>query len=111
MDKLGDYLKKARVRQGLSLKDVYKETGISDSRLSRIENGTKAFEVGPFCTKALAKLYKINLVDLLIKAGYLDTDALSSYEQVFQNVDLLSDDERNHIQKQIDLFIKGRTKI
>ena len=39
---LGEYLKKNRVRQKLSLKDVYKETGISDSKLSRIENGTNA---------------------------------------------------------------------
>ena len=38
MNRLGDYLKEARIRQGLSLKDVYRETGISDSRLSRIEN-------------------------------------------------------------------------
>lgn len=111
MDKLGDYLKKARIRQGLSLKDVYRKTGISDSRLSRIENGATAFEVGPSSTKALAKLYKINLVDFLINAGYLDAEALSAYEQVFRNVDLLSDDERNHIQEQIDLFTKGRTNI
>lgn len=108
MDRFGNYLKEARVRQGLSLKDVYRETGISDSRLSRIENGSTAFEVGPSFTKALAKLYKIDLVDLLINAGYLDAEALSSYERVFRNVDLLSDDERNHIQEQIDLFTKGR---
>ena len=111
MNRLGDYLKEARIRQGLSLKDVYRETGISDSRLSRIENGTTAFEVGPSFTKALANLSKINLVDLLINAGYLDSEALSSYERVFRNVDLLSDDERNHIQEQIDLFTKGRTNI
>lgn len=109
MDRFGDYLREARIRQGLSLKDVYRETGISDSRLSRMENGAQTFEVGPSRTRALAKLYKISLVDLLITAGYLDADALSSYEQVFHNVDLLSDDERTHIQEQIDLFIKGRT--
>ena len=71
MDSLGDYLKEARIRQGLSLKDVYRETGISDSRMSRIENGSTAFEVGPSFTKALAKLDKIDLVDLLINSGYL----------------------------------------
>lgn len=111
MCRFGDYLKEARVRQGLSLKDVYRKTGISDSRLSRIENGSTAFEAGPSFMKALADLYKIDLVDLLINAGYLDAEALCSYEQVFRNVDLLSDDERKHIQEQIDLFTKGRTKI
>lgn len=108
MNELGSYLKDARLRQGLSLRDVYDNTGISDSRMSRIENGTKVFEVGPSCTKSLARLYKLDLVDLLIKAGYLDDEALSSYEKVFQNVDLLNDEERKHIQEQIDLFTKGR---
>ena len=110
MNSLGNYLKEARIKQGLSLKDVYRETGISDSRLSRIENGTTAFEVSPSFIKALAKLYKIDLVDLLINAGYLDTEALSSYERIFRNVDLLSDVEKNHIQEQIDLFTKGRER-
>lgn len=110
MNSLGNYLKEARIKQGLSLKDVYRETGISDSRLSRIENGTTAFEVSPSFIKALAKLYKIELVDLLINAGYLDTEALSSYERIFRNVDLLSDVEKNHIQEQIDLFTKGRER-
>ncbi len=108
MDGLGTYLREIRIKQGLSLKDVYKETGISDSRLSRIENGSQTFESTPAIIKVLARLYKIDLIDLFLDAGYLDTEALSSYERVFRNVDLLSDDERNHIQEQIDLFTKGR---
>lgn len=108
MDGLGTYLKEIRIKQGLSLKDVYKQTGISDSRMSRIENGSQTFESAPAIIKALSELYKIDLVDLLLDAGYLDAEALSSYERVFRNVDLLSDDERNHIQEQIDLFTKGR---
>ena len=108
MGNLGNYLRELRIQRGLSQKDVYKEIGISDSRLSRIEKGSNTFESVPTIMKALAKLYKIDLVDLLLNTGYLDVDALSSYERVFQNVDLLSDEERNHIQKQIDLFTKER---
>ncbi len=111
MDKIGDYLKKVRIQQGLSLKDVYKATGISDSRLSRIENGTKDLELKPAFLKALAELYNIRLVDLLINAGYLNTEDLASYERVFQDVDFLSDAEKKHIQEQIDLFTKGRKNI
>ena len=109
LNKLGEYLKKARLRQGLSLKEVQNKTGLTDSRLSRIENGSTAFELGPSYIKALAKLYKIDLVEFLINTGYLDNEALSAYKRVFQNVDLLNNDEKKHIQEQIDLFTKGRT--
>ena len=106
---LGEYLKKNRVRQKLSLNDVYKETGISDSKLSRIENGTNASNPAPNILLVLSKLYHVNLIELYCIAGYLDKEALSSYEQVFQHADLLTEDEKNLIQAQIDLFTKGRT--
>ena len=105
---LGAYLKEVRRKQNLSLKDVYKATGISDSKLSRIENGTNVSDPAPGILQILSKLYNINLIELYCIAGYLDEEALSSYEQVFQSVDLLTEDERNHIQTQIDLFTKGR---
>lgn len=105
---LGEFLKGIRLQQKLSLKDVYKATGISDSKLSRVENGTNVSNPSPSILQTLSKLYNINLIELYRIAGYLDEEALSSYEQVFQNVDLLTEDERNHIQAQIDLFTKGR---
>lgn len=108
MSKLGEYLKKIRDELGLSLKDVYRETGISDSKLSRIENGTNVSAPTPDVLQALSKLYQINLVELYLIVGYLDEEALSSYVQVFKNVKLLKDDERKNIQEQIDLFTKGR---
>lgn len=111
MSILGDYLKEARNQTGLSQRDVYKAIGLTDSRLSRIENGTIDIEEGLSLIKKLADLYKINFVELLINTGYLDNEALSAYERVFNNVDLLSNDERKHIQEQIDLFTKGREKI
>lgn len=111
MSILGNYLKEARNQTGLSQRDVYKAIGLTDSRLSRIENGTIDIEEGLSLIKKLADLYKINFVELLINTGYLDNEALSAYERVFNNVDLLSNDERKHIQEQIDLFTKGREKI
>jgi len=107
---LGEYLKSARLRKGLSLMDVYKAVGISDSKLSRIENGSNKTETSPGILKTLAGLYEIGLVDIYIIAGYLDDEALLSYEQVFQNVNLLDEQEKNHIQEQINLFTKGRSQ-
>ncbi len=105
---LGEYLKEIRIQRGLSMKDVYKETGVSDSKLSRIENGTNVSDPAPSILQALSKLYDISLIELYRIAGYLDEEALSSYMRVFHNLDLLTEDERNHIQAQIDLFTKGR---
>ena len=51
---LGAYLKRIRLQQGLSLKDVYKKTGISDSKLSRIENGANVSETAPSILQGLS---------------------------------------------------------
>lgn len=108
MKPFGLFLREARLQRRLSLKDVYRETGISDSRLSRIENGANTTEPTPRTLMALSKLFGLGLIELYEKAGYLNDEALSSYEQVFHNVDLLSDDERDHIQGQVDFIVKGR---
>lgn len=108
MSDFGKYLRELREKCGLSLKDVTDRTGISDSKLSRIENNVNRSATEPSILAKLSKLYGINIVDLYVIAGYLDAEALSSYKQVFDNVALLTDDERNHIQAQIDLFTKGR---
>ena len=110
MSNIGDFLKKQREKNGLSLKDVQKKTGISNSVLSRIENDKKQSGASPIVLRSLSKLYGCSLIELLIMADYLDDEALSSYEQVFRNSDLLTDDERKNIQEQIDLFTKGRKR-
>lgn len=110
MSNIGDFLKKQREKNGLSLKDVQKKTGISNSVLSRIENDKKQSGASPIVLRSLSKLYSCSLIELFIMADYLDDEALSSYEQVFRNSDLLTDDERKNIQEQIDLFTKGRKR-
>ena len=110
MSNIGDFLKKQREKNGLSLKDVQKKTGISNSVLSRIENDKKQSGASPIVLRSLSKLYGCSLIGLFIMADYLDDEALSSYEQVFRNSDLLPDDERKNIQEQIDLFTKGRKR-
>lgn len=108
MNELGSLLKGLRIGAKMSLKDVYKVTGISDSKLNRIEHGTNASEPGARVLKALAKAYGVSLVELYLSAGYLDSEDVTSYERAFQHVDLLTEDEKLSIQTQIDLFTKGR---
>ena len=105
MSELGGYLKKIRNEKKLSMKAVKAETDISDSSLSHIESGKTEYP-NPHCLKKLAKIYQIDLVDLYIKAGYLDCDDLSCYQQCFIGLEHLSDEERNAIQGVIGVMVK-----
>lgn len=105
--KLGQYLKETRINKKLSLRDVYKITGISDSKLSRIENENN-LEPEPTVLKALSDCYALNIVDLYIRAGYIDVCALNKYKYIFDKADLLTEEENKLIQDQIYLFTKGR---
>lgn len=89
------------------MKDVYNATGVSDSKLSRIENGEKK-EPSPFDLKKLADYYRINIISLYIMAGYLDESSISACLEVFRDVNLLSKDEKELIQNFIDFFTKHR---
>lgn len=107
MSSIGDYLKKARNNCHLSLKDVYDYCGVTDSKLSRMERG-EGKSLDPTELKKLAKLYRINVIDIYINAGYLEQSDLSDYQLVFKNADLLDEEEKKSIQTQINLFTKGR---
>lgn len=109
MGALGDFLKKSRESAGYSQKQVAKEIGITDSRLSRIERGIN------FCPatelRKLADLYKVSVIDLYIKAGYLTQNDLTAFQTVFRGVSELDDDERKFIQQGIDLLIRKKVPL
>jgi Uncharacterized protein conserved in bacteria len=105
---IGQYLKQMRTHCGLSLKKVQAKTGISDSKLSRIEGCSPRSEPGPAVLLTLSKLYNFNLVECYRATGYLDEESLSSYKQVFQNTELLNQDERVLIQNLINMLTKER---
>lgn len=68
MSCLGAYLREVRINLGLSQDAVFDKTGITDSRLSRIESGENK-EPSAIALKQLAEAYSIDPVDLLIRAG------------------------------------------
>lgn len=108
MSKLGSYLRKCRSDIGLSLTEVYQRTGITNSRLSRIENGSQKGILNPTELKKLANLYGVGLVSIFIVAGYLDNFDLEEYRFGFKNIELLDDDEKKHIQEQIDFLARKK---
>lgn len=105
---IGQYLKQMRAHCGLSLKKVQIKTGISDSKLSRIESCAPRSEPSPAVLQTLSKLYNFNLIECYLATGYLNEESLSSYKQVFQNSELLNQDERALIQNLVNMLTKER---
>lgn len=107
MSDIGAYLKEQRNACRLSLRDVYNQCGVADSKLSRLERG-EGKSLTPAELKSLAQLYGIGVIPLYIMAGYLDEHDLADYQFVFKNANLLNDEESQCIQLQINLLTKGR---
>lgn len=109
MRDFGEYLKKVRNEKGFSLNKVYERTGITDSRLSKAENGSwnilKIEEL-----KSLAQLYEISVVSLCLMASIFNETDLKEYHSCFQNVELLDQEEKKHIQLEIDFIIRMKNK-
>lgn len=67
--KLGDFLKKCREDEKLTLRDVENVTDISNPYLSQLE-GNKIKKPSPVVLDKLSKLYKIQYSVLMKLAGY-----------------------------------------
>ena len=107
MHNFGERLKELREKKGLSLYKVYEKTGITNSRLSKAENGAwsnlKLTEL-----KALADLYETSVIPLCIMAGLFKEADIEGYKAGSRNVALLDDEDKQHIQSQIDYIVKRK---
>lgn len=84
MADFGEYLRRLRLQQKLSLRDVAAKTSMSYSYLTQIEHGRRKAP-GPELLKKLASVYDVLVSDLLKAAGYL--------EDVEQTKPVLSNEE------------------
>lgn len=107
MQELGAFLKECRSMRHLSLKKVYTLSGIADSKLSRVERGETKL-LTPQELKSLSDLYQTGIVPLFLMAGYLTESDLIDYQHGFSNAALLTNEEHDVIQKEIQLFTAGR---
>ncbi|AQX72696.1 MULTISPECIES: helix-turn-helix domain-containing protein [Dehalococcoides] len=71
MNDFGEYLRKLREAQKLSLREMAAKTGVSVSYITQIENG-KRKAPGPEVLKKLAPAYNVPVRELLKAAGYMD---------------------------------------
>ena len=91
----------------MGLYKVYEKTGITDSRLSKAENGAwcnlKLSEI-----RKLADLYKVPVIPMCMMAGLFDESDIEEYHSCFRNVALLDDEDKQHVQSEIDYILKKK---
>ena len=107
MQNLGEHLKRLRNDMGLSLYKVYQQTGITDSRLSKAENGASS-NLKLSELKKLAVLYETPIIPMCLMAGMFDASDIEEYHSGFKNVALLDDEDKQHIQSEIDYILKKK---
>jgi len=68
-EKIGTYLKKFREEHSLTLREVEKQTGISNAYLSQLEND-KIASPSPLVLNKLAECYRLPYEELMVLVGY-----------------------------------------
>jgi len=108
---LGKYLKSLRAANGLSLRAVEKETGISNAMLSQLESG-KVKQPSPIFLYKLAEFYGVPYETLMEKAGYpvpkpVNTDAQKELS-TFHRLGRLTNEEEETLLEFLS-FIRSRS--
>lgn len=104
---LGEVLKKARGRAGLTLRDVERETQISNGHLSLIESGSVQRPSTSILEK-LATLYGISYPLLLELAGYrLPEPVPAASASEFED---LTPQEREEVRRFVGYLRSNRTR-
>ena len=76
----GYFLKSLRDRQRMSLRDVERESGVSNAYIAQLEKGDRPAP-SPDILKKLARAYNVTVRELLLRAGYLDEPEVSATEE------------------------------
>ncbi len=95
MKDFGAYLRRLRLEQRLSIREVEGKTGVSNSYLALIEQGKRG-PPGAEILKKLAPVYNVPVRDLLKAAGYLDEarNSLTEEEEVEMAFQYVMNDPR-----------------
>ena len=103
MLELGHFLKEKRKSSGLSLKRLSFITGISDSELLKIENGTRKKPSWEHLCK-IAKALKFHPFEVLLNAGYISESDIHP-PLLISGLEDLNEQQLNTVQLFVD-FIK-----
>ena len=109
-NQLGAYLKRARLRERLTLRAVEKATGISNGYLSQLESG-RVRRPSPMNLHKLSQLYRLPYADLLEAAGYpIPSTQYSNEEQrFFARIGETSNEEKEALLEYLE-FMRTRRR-
>lgn len=113
MSNYGSYFKALREAKNLTLREVEKQTGVSNAYLSQLETG-KVKQPSPLNLHKLAQLYDVAYETLMEKVGYpvpQSTETLANQEPIAAQGRLgaLTDDEELELLDYLK-FIRNRRK-
>lgn len=104
MEDFGIYMKTLRINRDLSLKELAKQVGTSDTILCRLEKGHLPKDIITIFD-SLAHFYNMNVITLYLKSGIISKQDLNEYNGIFQHCNQLNDKEIRHIQSEIDFIL------
>ena len=104
---VGERLRELRLSRNISMEQIEQMTGITNSRLSRIERGLNK-HVALDDIVELLKVFDVPLLAFLCNEGYCDCATNTS---VLKHVELLNDFEIAHVQNEIDFILKEKGKL
>ncbi len=76
----GKFLKTLRERRNMSLRDVQRQSSVSNAYISQLEKGDRP-PPRPNVLRKLAKAYNVTVRELLLRAGYLDDPEVTATEE------------------------------
>ena len=82
---IGEYLKKLRKKQNMTLESLQEKSGVSNSHISRIERGLR--EPSPDTLKKLSTALGADYADLMDIAGYLPMDCITQRMERANRID------------------------
>lgn len=77
----GPYMKQLREQQGFSINQLAEAAGISNSQISRIENGVRGVPK-PATIRKIADALAVPYTDMMKQAGYIETGSEEAYQDV-----------------------------
>ena len=77
----GPYMKQLREQQGFSINQLAEAAGISNSQISRIENGVRGVPK-PATIRKIADALAVPYSDMMKQAGYIEIGSETNHQEV-----------------------------
>ncbi|MDX2007112.1 MAG: helix-turn-helix transcriptional regulator [Meiothermus sp.] len=110
-EQLGLYLRSARTSKGLTLRDVERETGVSNAYLSQLEGG-KIKQPSPAVLQRLTDFLEADFMEVMRLAGH-PVPVVSQPSQTLQNlarrIGRVTPDEADKIAEYVE-FLRSKRK-